>query len=78
MKVSTKAKNLRSILAEKLETGWTITPIEIEQAGGYSVKCWHQFSCRKEVKTCGKIVYSHTGYTPGSEQELIEQIKKLQ
>ncbi len=26
----------------------------------------------------GKIVYSHTGYTPGSEQELIETIKKLQ
>lgn len=25
----------------------------------------------------GKIVYSHTGYTPGSEQELIETIKKL-
>ena len=59
MKALTKAKNLRSILAEKLETGWTITPIEIEQAGGYSVKCWHKFSCRKEVKACGKIVYSH-------------------
>ena len=26
----------------------------------------------------GKIVYSHTGYTPGSEQELIDVIKKLQ
>ena len=26
----------------------------------------------------GKIVYSHTGYTPGCEQELFEQIKKLQ
>lgn len=25
----------------------------------------------------GKIVYSHTGYTPGSEQELLEAIKKL-
>ncbi len=25
----------------------------------------------------GKIVYSHTGYTPGSEQELIEKIKSL-
>ena len=26
----------------------------------------------------GKIVYSHTGYTPGGEYELFEQIKKLQ
>ncbi len=25
----------------------------------------------------GKIVYSHTGYTPGSELELIEKIKEL-
>lgn len=25
----------------------------------------------------GKIVYSHTGYTPGSEQELIDKIKTL-
>lgn len=25
----------------------------------------------------GKIVYSHTGYTPGSETELIEKIKSL-
>lgn len=25
----------------------------------------------------GKIVYSHTGYTPGSEQELIDKIKSL-
>jgi len=25
----------------------------------------------------GKIVYSHTGYTPGAEQELIEKIKSL-
>lgn len=26
----------------------------------------------------GKIVYSHTGYTPGSELELIKKIKELQ
>lgn len=26
----------------------------------------------------GNIVYSHTGYTPGGEYELFEQIKKLQ
>lgn len=26
----------------------------------------------------GKIVYSHSGYTPGSEEELIRTIKKLQ
>ena len=25
----------------------------------------------------GKIVYSHTGYTAGSEQELIDKIKSL-
>lgn len=29
------------------------------------------------VDANGKIVYSHTGYTPGSEQELIKVIKKL-
>ena len=28
-------------------------------------------------RTNGKIVYSHTGYTPGSELELIEKIKEL-
>ena len=26
----------------------------------------------------GNIVYSHSGYTPGSEEELFEKIKKLQ
>ena len=26
----------------------------------------------------GKIVYTHTGYTPGSEEELFDQILKLQ
>lgn len=30
------------------------------------------------VDANGKIVYSHTGYTPGSEQELLKAIKKLQ
>lgn len=25
----------------------------------------------------GKIVYSHTGYTPGSEKELLKVIKKI-
>ena len=30
------------------------------------------------VDTNGKIVYSHTGYAPGSEQELLKAIKKLQ
>ena len=25
----------------------------------------------------GKIVYSHTGYSPGNEEELIEAIMKL-
>ena len=25
----------------------------------------------------GKMVYSHSGYTPGSEQELLEQLKKI-
>lgn len=29
------------------------------------------------VNAAGEIIYSHTGYTPGSEQELIEVIKKL-
>ena len=26
----------------------------------------------------GKIVYSHSGYTPGSELELLEKLKELQ
>lgn len=30
------------------------------------------------VDADGKIVYSHTGYTPGSELELLKAIKKLQ
>lgn len=30
------------------------------------------------VDADGKIVYSHTGYAPGSEQELLKAIKKLQ
>lgn len=30
------------------------------------------------VDADGKIVYSHTGYTSGSEQELLKAIKKLQ
>ena len=29
------------------------------------------------VDKSGKVVYSHTGYTPGSEQELIDVIKSL-
>ena len=29
------------------------------------------------VDAAGKIVYSHTGYTPGSELELIKKIKEL-
>lgn len=29
------------------------------------------------VDANGKIVYSHTGYTPGSEQELLKTIKGL-
>lgn len=30
------------------------------------------------VDASGKVVYSHTGYTPGSEEELFEQLKALQ
>lgn len=30
------------------------------------------------VDATGKIVYNHTGYTPGSESELLKIIKKLQ
>ncbi len=29
------------------------------------------------VDADGKIVYSHSGYTPGSEAELFEKIKSL-
>ena len=26
----------------------------------------------------GKVVYTHTGYTPGNEEELFDEILKLQ
>ena len=29
------------------------------------------------IDTKGNVVYSHTGYTPGSEQELLEKLKEL-
>lgn len=29
------------------------------------------------VDANGKVVYAHTGYTPGSEYELLEQLKKI-
>ena len=29
------------------------------------------------VDSKGNIVYSHTGYTPGSEQELIDKVIKI-
>ena len=59
MKASTKAKTLRSILAEKLTKadGWEITPIEQEK-GSTSVKCWHRFDLRKSIGST-ELVYSH-------------------
>ena len=52
MKALTKAKTLRSILAEKLtkKDGWQITPVRHE-SGTYSVKCWHKFELRKKIGT---------------------------
>ena len=59
MKALTKAKTLRSILAEKLtkEDGWQITPIR-QESGTYSVKCWHKFELRKKIGTLD-LVHSH-------------------
>ena len=59
MKALTKAKTLRSILAEKLtkEDGWQITPVRQEN-GGHCVKCWHKFELRKKIGSMD-LVYSH-------------------
>ncbi len=59
MKALTKAKTLRSILAEKLtkEDGWQITPVRQEN-GGHCVKCWHKFELRKKISSV-VLVYSH-------------------
>ena len=50
MKALTKAKTLRSILAEKLtkEDGWQITPVRQERGTTY-VKYWHKFELRKKI-----------------------------
>ena len=59
MKALTKAKTLRSILAEKLtkEDGWQITPIR-QDSGAYSVKCWYNFELRKKIGSMD-LVDSH-------------------
>ena len=50
MEALTKAKTLRSILAEKLtkEAGWQITPIR-QESGTTCVKCWHKFELHKKI-----------------------------
>ena len=59
MKALTKAKTLRSILAEKLtkEDGWQITPIR-QESGAYSAKCWYNFELRKKIGPMD-LFYSH-------------------
>ena len=59
MKALTKAKTLRSILAEKLtkEDGWQITPIR-QESGAYCVKCWYNFELRKKIGSLD-LVHSH-------------------
>lgn len=59
MKALTKAKTLRSILAEKLtkEDGWQITPIR-QESGATCVKYWHKFELRKKIGSLD-LVHSH-------------------
>ena len=59
MKAQTKAKTLRSFLAEKLtkKAGWQITPIR-QESGTYSVKRWHKFELRKKIGTLDLV---HSG-----------------
>ena len=59
--------------------GWSDYTLVYDKNGDFKRAMNVQFTPQVYVvDKNGKIVYSHTGYTPGSEQELIEQIKKLQ
>lgn len=59
--------------------GWSDYTLVYDKNGDFKRAMNVQFTPQVYVvDKDGKIVYSHTGYTPGCEQELFEQIKKLQ
>ncbi len=59
--------------------GWSDYTLVYDKNGDFKRAMNVQFTPQVYVvDKNGKIVYSHTGYTPGGEYELFEQIKKLQ
>lgn len=59
--------------------GWSDYTLLYDKNGDFKRAMNVQFTPQVYVvDKDGKIVYSHTGYTPGGENELFEVIKKLQ
>ena len=59
--------------------GWSDYTLVYDKNGDFKRAMNVQFTPQVYVvNKDGKIVYSHTGYTPGGEYELFEEIKKLQ
>ena len=59
--------------------GWSDYTLVYDKNGDFKRAMNVQFTPQVYVvDKDGKIVYSHTGYTPGGEYELFEEIKKLQ
>lgn len=59
--------------------GWSDYTLVYDKNGDFKRAMNVQFTPQVYVvDKNGKVVYSHTGYTPGGEYELFEQIKKLQ
>lgn len=59
--------------------GWSDYTLVYDKNGDFKRAMNVQFTPQVYVvDKDGKIVYSHTGYTPGGEYELFEQIKQLQ
>ena len=59
--------------------GWSDYTLLYDKNGDFKRAMNVQFTPQVYVvDKDGKIVYSHTGYTPGGEYELFEQIKQLQ
>ncbi len=59
--------------------GWSDYTLVYDKNGDFKRAMNVQFTPQVYVvDKDGNIVYSHTGYTPGGEYELFEQIKKLQ
>ena len=59
--------------------GWSDYTLVYDKNGDFKRAMNVQFTPQVYVvDKNGKIVYSHTGYTPGGEYELFEEIKKMQ